>query len=302
MASGSKKVIFVALAGNLLIALTKSGAAFFTGSSAMFSEAVHSFVDSGNQLLLLHGMKQAARPADAEHPYGYAREIYFWAFVVAMLIFALGGGVSLYEGIHKLHNPEPMTHVFVNYIVLGISLLLEGSSTVIAYREFRKTKGARGYVEALKASKDPALFLVLLEDSAAIVGLAVAFLGILAAQRFNLPWIDGAASIIIGLILLSTAWFLAAQSKALLIGESADKELNQGIRTILSTFAEIEQVALVLTQHLGPQDVLVNIACDFRDSISAGVVEQLNAKLRQQIQAAYPIVTRVFIEARSTTV
>ena len=299
MASGSKGVIFAALAGNGLIAVTKFGAAFFTGSSAMLSEAVHSLVDTGNQLLLLHGMKRAARPADAAHPYGYGRELYFWAFVVAMMIFALGGGISIYEGIHKLHAPEAMRSPYVNYVVLILSMIFEGGSTYVALKEFKKSKGNLSYFAALKASKDPALFTVLLEDSAAMLGLFTAFVGIVLSQVLELPWIDGATSIVIGLILLGAAWFLAGQSKGLLIGESADVALDEGIRTILAQIPEIDGVHLVLTQHLGPQDILANIACDFRDSISAGDVEQLNARIRAQIQAAYPAVTRVFIEARA---
>ena len=205
MASGSRSVIFAALAGNAAIAVTKFAAAFYTGSSAMLSEAIHSLVDSGNQVLLLHGMKRASRPADLQHPYGYGRELYFWAFIVAMLVFTLGGGISMYEGVHKLMEPEPMSHAYINFIVLGLSLVFEGGSTMVAYREFKKTKGDLGYLTALRASKDPALFTVLLEDGAAMVGLAVAFIGIALAQYFQLPWIDGATSIVIGLVLLSTA-------------------------------------------------------------------------------------------------
>ena len=299
MAGGSHKVILAALAGNALIAITKFGAAFFTGSSAMFSEAIHSLVDSGNQVLLLHGMKRASRPADTQHPYGYGREIYFWAFVVAILIFALGGGISLYEGFHKITNPEPMSHAYVNLIILALSFVFEGGSTFVAYREFKKTKGDRGYLMALRASKDPSLFTVLLEDSAAMVGLTVAFIGIGLSQWLGLAWIDGATSIVIGLVLLSTAAFLAIQSKALLIGESADPAVDAGIRALVGARAEIEQISLVMTQHLGPQDVLTNIACDFRDSISAADVERIIAEVKAEIRTQHPMITRVFIEARS---
>lgn len=299
MASGSKKVIFAALAGNGLIAITKFGAAFFTGSSAMLSEAIHSLVDTGNQVLLLHGMRRAARPADVIHPYGYGREIYFWAFVVAMLIFALGGGISIYEGIHKLDHPEPMSHAYLNYIVLSLSIIFEGGSTYVAYREFKKTKGDLGYLGALVASKDPSLFTVLLEDTAAMLGLITALVGIALSQWLEMPWIDGATSIMIGLILLATSVFLATQSKALLIGESMDPSVYTHIRNLVRETNGIEEVQLVMTQHLGPEDVLVNIACDFRDSLSAAEVEHITAQLRKQISDTYPSVTRVFIEARS---
>ncbi len=300
MASGSTKVILAALAGNALIAVTKFAAAFYTGSSAMLSEAVHSLVDSGNQLLLLHGMKRAARPADALHPFGYAREIYFWAFVVAMMIFALGGGISIYEGIHKIQHPEPMQSAIINYIVLGLSMLFEGGSTFVAYREFNKVRGNLGYLAALRASKDPALFTVLLEDGAAMVGLATAFIGIALSQSLGLAWIDGATSVVIGLILLSASAFLAVQSKALLIGESAEPEVVEGIRTMILALPEIEAVDAVMTQHLGPQEVLVNVACDFVDSLSAEQVEQCILRMRGALQTAYPSVTHLFVEARPT--
>lgn len=300
MASGSKRVIFAALAGNGAIAITKFAAAFYTGSSAMLSEAIHSLVDTGNQVLLLHGMKRAERPADAKHPYGYGREIYFWAFIVAMMIFALGGGISIYEGIHKLQHPEPMTNAYINFIVLGLSMVFEGMSTLVAYREFKRTKGDLGYFSALCASKDPILFTVLLEDGAAMLGLVTAFIGIALAQYFQSPWIDGATSIAIGVILFSTSIFLSVQSKALLIGESAAVDMDDGIRALVDATVGIERVELVMTQHLGPQDVLTNIACDFKDDLSAGEVERMIAALRAQIQAVYPAVTHVFVEARAT--
>lgn len=299
MAGGSTRVILAALAGNAAIAATKFGAAFYTGSSAMLSEAIHSLVDSGNQVLLLHGMKRAKKPADAAHPFGYGREIYFWAFIVAMMIFALGGGISIYEGIHKLQHPEAMKDAFINYIVLGLSLVFEGGSTFVAYREFNKSRGDLGYVAALKASKDPALFTVLLEDGAAMLGLATAFIGILLSQSLGLPWIDGATSIVIGLILLSTSVFLSIQSKALLIGESADAQVVEGIRAIIAAMPEIERVDAVMTQHLGPMDVLVNASCDFRDDLTAGQVEACILAMRTQVRHAYPEVTHIFVEARA---
>ncbi|RUT98082.1 cation diffusion facilitator family transporter, partial [Mesorhizobium sp. M7A.T.Ca.TU.009.01.3.2] len=195
---GSKKVIFAALAGNFAIALTKFAAAAFTGSSAMLSEGVHSLVDTGNGGLLLYGMHRAARPADRTHPLGHGRELYFWSFIVALLVFALGAGVSFYEGVIHMMAPEPVANAEVTYIVLGLSFLFEGSSWWVALKEFRQQKGKQGWLRAVQSSKDPSVYTVLFEDSAALLGLIVAFAGILAAEVLEMPELDGAASIGIG--------------------------------------------------------------------------------------------------------
>ncbi len=230
----SKKVIYAALAGNSFIAVIKFAAAAITGSSAMFSEAIHSVVDTGNQWLLLYGIKRAARPADAEHPFGYGMEIYFWTFVVAILIFAVGAGVAVYEGVTKLLNPHPITSPYVNYAVLAVAMVFEAGAWSIAFREFRKAKGQDGYWAAVRASKDPAIFTVLFEDSAAMLGLVVAMAGIALGETLGVPEMDGAASILIGLILAVVAAFLASESKGLLIGESARKEVVAGIERIVA--------------------------------------------------------------------
>lgn len=297
MAGNSKLVIYAAMLGNGLIALTKFGAASYTGSSAMLSEAIHSLVDTGNQGLLLYGMKRATRPADKIHPYGYGREIYFWAFIVAILIFSVGGGISIYEGMHKLDHPEPITSPLVNYIVLGLAIFFESGSTYVAYREFKKSKGERRYVEALRASKDPALYTVLLEDFAALLGLVIALIGIALAQALDMPALDAMTSIAIGVVLIATAGFLCYESKALLIGESAAEEIVDGIHKIIARMPEISATHAVLTQHLAPQEILANISVDFRDDLTAGAVERTIGSLRQQVQQAFPDVTRVFIEA-----
>jgi cation diffusion facilitator family transporter len=231
---GSKTVIYAALAGNLAIALTKFAAAFFTGSSAMLSEGVHSLVDTGNGGLLLYGMHRAARPADRTHPLGHGRELYFWSFIVALLVFALGAGVSLYEGIVHIMAPEPVANVKVNYVVLGLSFLFEGTSWMVALKEFRREKGKQGWLQAVQSSKDPSVYTVLFEDSAALLGLIVAFAGILAAQLLDMPELDGAASIGIALILGATAIFLARESKGLLIGEPASPEVQKKVLAIAS--------------------------------------------------------------------
>lgn len=297
MSTGSKKVIFAALIGNALIAVTKFTAAVFTGSSAMLSEGIHSLVDTGNQVLLLYGMKQADKPADEAFPFGYGKEIYFWSFVVAILIFALGGGISLYQGIQHVIHPVEIKDPFINYIVLGLAMIFEGAAWYFALREFGRTKGKRGYIEAVARAKDPSVFVVLFEDSAAMLGLMVAFLGILLSQLTGNPYLDGAASIIIGLILIGTAVWLAYETKGLLIGESANQPVVQGIRMILQTHVNIGNVNEVLTMHMGPNFILANISVDFEDSLTAVEIENSIAEIDQNIKLKYPLVQRIFIEA-----
>lgn len=298
MASGgSKKVVIAALVGNGLIAVTKYAAAAFTGSSAMFSEAVHSTVDTGNQALLLYGMKRASRPPDRKHPFGYAPELYFWAFVVAILIFATGAGVSIYEGVEKIRHPEPITSPYVNYIVLVLAMAFEGVAWTIAFREFRKTANHASYFASLRASKDPAIFTVLLEDTAAMLGLVVALIGVVLAELLGMPVLDGVASVIIGVILALIAIFLAYETKALLIGEAAAPGVVAGVRRIAGAEQGILRINEVLTMHLGPQDILLNLSVDFRPELSSDQVEATITQLESAIQTDYPDITRVFIEA-----
>jgi cation diffusion facilitator family transporter len=297
--NGSKKVIFAALAGNALIALTKFGAALFTGSSAMLSEAIHSVVDTGNQGLLLYGMKRASKPADSRHPFGYGMELYFWSFVVAIMVFAVGAGVSMYEGIHKIQHPAEVTSPIVNYIVLSAALLFEGAALWVAWKEFRKTKGRSSVLTAVRRSKDPAIFTVLFEDTAALLGLLVAFVGILTAQLTGLAWIDGAASVVIGIILAVTAMVLAMETKGLLVGEGAHPQVVKGIRLIAEGQQEVFRVNELLTMHLGPEEVLLNMSIDFRDHLDALDVERAISDMESQIKMAFPQVKRVFIEAQS---
>ena len=296
---GSKKVIYAALAGNSLIAITKFAAAAFTGSSAMLSEAIHSVVDTGNQLLLLLGMRRARRPADVNHPFGYGMEIYFWTFVVAIVIFGLGGGVSFYEGYAKLQRPHPVTDAYVNYIVLAIAMVFEAGPWWLAFREFRKSKGRHGYLEAVRRSKDPTVFTVLFEDSAAILGLIVAFIGIGLAEAYDAPAFDAAASMAIGVILATVAIFLAMESKGLLIGEGARPAVVRGIRQIIATQPGILRTNEVLTMHFGPEDVLVTLSLDFEDGLSSREVEAAVSQMEARIKKDFPEITRVFIEAQS---
>ena len=299
MASGSKKVIFAALIGNSLIAVTKFTAAFVTGSSAMLSEGIHSLVDTGNQVLLLHGLKQSKKPADEKFPFGHGKEIYFWSFIVAILIFALGGGISIYEGVQHLQHPKPIDKPLINYIVLGLAMLFEGAAWLFALREFTRAKGKWGYVEAVQRGKDPSLFVVLFEDTAAMLGLMVAFAGIALVDMTGILYFDGAASVIIGLILLGTAIWLAYETKGLLIGESANASVVRGIRDILEGYRQIEHINEVLTMHMGPDFVLANISVDFRDNETASSVESVIAEIDSTIKTQFPQIKRIFIEAEA---
>ena len=296
--TASKKVIFAALAGNSIIAVIKFAAAAITGSSAMLSEAIHSVVDTGNQILLLYGIRAAARRPDDSHPFGYGMELYFWTFVVAILIFALGSGISIYEGVTKVLEPHPINNPEINYLVLGAAMIFEGVAWSIAVKEFRKVKGSRGWIEEVRHSKDPTIFTVLFEDSAAMAGLVVAFVGIAAAQYLGLAMLDGVASIIIGVILAGTAGLLAYESKGLLIGEAASQEVVAGIREILAGEGGILSINEVLTMHLGPRDVLVNISIDFSGELTSDEVESAITAMEHAIKTAYPQVTRIFIEAQ----
>ncbi len=297
MASGSRKVILAALVGNSLISITKFGAAAYTGSSAMMSEGIHSLVDTGNQFLLLYGIKRASKPADADFPFGYGKEIYFWSFIVAILIFALGGGISIYEGISNLQHPEPISSPIVNYVVLGLAMIFEGAAWWFAFREFNKVKGKWGYIEAIQRAKDPSIFVVLFEDSAAMLGLLVAFIGVALSQYTGILVFDSIASIIIGLILIGTAIWLAYETKGLLIGESANQSIIKDIRNILEATGSIEHVNEVLTMHMGPDYILANISVDFADDKSADEIETVIAKIDKLIKAENPQIKRIFIEA-----
>ena len=265
----------------------------------MMSEALHSLVDTGNQGLLLHGMKRAGRPADKRHPFGYGMELYFWSFVVAIMIFAVGGGIAIYEGIHKIQHPEPMRHVYINYIVLGLAMLFEAGAWWVAFKEFRKTKGEHGYFKAVQLSKDPAVFTVLFEDTAAMLGLLVAMCGIALGQWLDMPVLDGVASVIIGVILTMTAGLLAYESKGLLIGESAAPELQDALTGYLINLEGVNAVNECLTMHLGPQDILLNVSLDFADELQSSQVEALISRMEHEIKSTYPQVKRIFIEAQS---
>lgn len=299
MAHESKSTIYAALAGNLAIALTKFGAAFWTGSAAMLSEAIHSTVDTGNQLLMLYGLRRAARPATAAHPFGFGLELYFWTFVVAILIFGLGAGVSIYERIDKIRTPHAVGNTVVNFVVLGLSFVFEGATWLVAFRAFRAQTKTGDLLEAVQRSKDPTVFTVLLEDSAALTGLLIAGVGLACAEIFQLPILDGVASVLIGLVLTGVALFLAAECKGLMLGEAADPAVRAGLRDIVAGSPGVHGVNEVLTMHFGPRDVLAAISLDFDDTLPAEAAERTVSSVERQIKAAFPQVRRIFVEVQS---
>ena len=272
--ASSKKVIYAALIGNFLIALTKFIAFFVTKS-------------------------WARRPADEQFPFGHGKEVYFWGFVVAIMIFTVGAGVSIYKGVHHILHPTPIQNPYLNYIVLGCAMLFEGAAWYFALTEFTKTKGKWGYLEAVRRGKDPSMFVVLFEDSAAILGILVAFAGIFLSQIMGNALYDGIASVIIGLILAGTAAWLAYEIKGLLIGESARPEMVKGVKEIAKSYPKIKDVNEVLTLHMGPDFILLNLSVDFADTILTGDLEDTISTLDRHIKQVYPKIKRVFVEAES---
>jgi len=300
MAGGSSRTILIALGANVGIAIAKFVAAAVTGSSAMLTEGVHSLVDSANQLLLLHGRKQARRPADAVHPFGYGRELYFWSFVVAILVFSLGAGVSVYEGVLHILAPEPATDPVIAFIVLGLATGLEGWSTIAALTDFNRSRGKRGLWSEIRRSKDAPTLVLLLENSGALVGLAVAAAGLTLSLVTANPFWDGLASVLIGLVLGALALVLLFEAKGLLIGESADPTLVAAIRRTAEAHAGIVCVHEVLTLHVAPEMVTAMISADFDDTISARAVEGIVARIEREVGEMFPIVTRVYVQPKDS--
>jgi len=298
----SKRVVYAALIGNLLVAATKFVAAALTGSSAMASEAVHSLVDTGNEVLLLHGLRRAAVPPDEQHPLGHGRELYFWSFVVTIVIFALGAGVSLYQGVRHVLAPTPMSNPVVNYVVLGLAGVFEAASWLVAVREFRAEKGQRGYIEAVQRSKDPTVFGVLFEDTAALIGIGIALVGIAASDVLRRPVLDGAASIGIGLLLGAVSIFLARESKGLLIGEPADSSVVASICAIAREHPGVERADGLFTVHLAPEQIVAAITADFTDTLSAGDVETAVSAIEDRVRAKHPDIILLLVKPQGSAV
>ena len=297
--SSSKLAIYGAIAANVAIAVSKFVAAYFTGSSAMLSEGIHSLVDSGNGGLILYGVHQAGKPADRRHPFGRSKELYFWALIVAILVFSVGGGISLYEGIEHIKNPAPLSDPTWNYWVLGLSMLFEGVSCFLAFKAFNADRGDAGFWETLGRSKDPSVFAILLEDLAALLGLVIALAGVYVGHLLNNPYLDGAASIAIGVLLVFVALFLIYKTKRLLVGTGVDDETVDAIEALVKAQPHVEQVGPPLTSYLGPADVVLALDVEFAHHLTSKEIEQAIDALQDAIRAKYPEMKRIFVEAKS---
>lgn len=300
--SGSRLVVYAALVGNLCIAIAKFIAAGISGSSAMLSEGVHSLVDTLNEVLLLYGLHRADKKPDTVHPFGYGRELYFWSFIVALLVFAAGAGVSAYEGVLHIRNPEPATNHALSYAVLGIAFVFEGVSWWVALREFRATKGNMGYFEAFRRSKDPATFTVLLEDSAALLGLAFAAAGLAAAQWFDMPELDGVASLCIAGVLAVTAFLLARETKGLLVGEPAHPTVARRILAVANTDPDLRNANGVTTMQMGPDQVVAMLSAEFEDDRTTPQIEACITRIEQAVKAEYPELVALFVKPQTPEV
>jgi cation diffusion facilitator family transporter len=295
----SRFVVYAALAGNLLVAGTKFVAAFTTGSSSMLSEAIHSVVDSGNEGLLLYGYRQSARRPDSKHPLGYGRELYFWSFVVALLLFACGAGFAIYEGITRILHPEPLSNVLANYCVIGASAVFEGTTWIIALRSFKETKADVGYLQAIEESKDPPSFMVLLEDTAALIGLGFAASGQFLSEWFQMPQFDGIASLLIGILLAIIALIVAKESKNLLIGERARDGIDTSIEALALEEAGVERVNDVLTLHLSPDQLVVALSLEFTDESRTGDIEAAIVSMEKRIRENHPEAISIFVKPQT---
>jgi len=297
--SSSKFVLYAALVGNLLVALAKAAAAAWTGSSAMTSEAIHSFVDSLNEILLLYGIRRSDRRADTDHPLGYGRELYFWSFIVALLVFSLGAVAAVYEGVDHLLHPEPIRDQFVNYAVLAIAFVLDGASWLISLRQFAAAKGDLGFYDAFRRSKDPPSFIVLFEDSAALLGIVVAAAGTFASVALQEPILDGVASVIIGVILGASAILVARESKSLLIGERADPQLTKAILDIAAAEPGVSGANGLLTVQLAPDQVVAALSVEFSDDMKTGEIEEQVIAIERKVREAHPEIVALFVKPQT---
>lgn len=297
MAGSSNRAIYGAIIANSAIAVSKFIAAFFTGSSAMFSEGIHSLVDTGNGFLLLLGVRKSRKPADDTHPFGYGKELFFWSFIVALLIFALGGGVALYEGIKHLMHPRVMANAGWNYLVLVFAMIFEGAALRVALKEFNTNRGSKPFFKALVDSKDTAIVAVVIEDSAALIGLSIAFFSVLLGQITGWVYFDGIGSVLIGVLLVSVSLFFAIECKALLIGEGLLPEDIQKITTILEEEERVLKFRYPLSLYFGPNQVLVNLDVNFSDNLISDDIEDTIDRLEAKIKTALPVVNRIYIEA-----
>lgn len=301
----SRFTIYAAIAANLAIAATKLVAAVWTGSAAVLAEGIHSLIDTGDGLLLLVGVRLSQRPPDAAHPFGYGKDLYFWSLIVGILIFAVGGGMSIYEGVHRLIQPRAPAGWHVNLVIIGVAALFEGGSFFIARKRFREHRkripDAGGVFEAIHTSKDPTAFAVLLEDSAALIGLALAAAGVALAHLFGSSVFDGAASIAIGLVLATVAIVLAYESRDLLLGESAMPGVVRSIRRHAEQSLGVARVDRVLTMHLGPERVLVALQVALEPRLTSDQLAAAAAALERSIRDTHPFVKHLFIDVHGVS-
>lgn len=295
----SRVAVYGAMAANVAIAATKFAVAAITGSSAMLSEGVHSVVDTANDLLLLVGLKRAQRPASEEHPYGHGKELHFWSLIVAVLIFGVGGGVSLYEGIQHIRHPEPLHDAFWNYVVLAAAFVFEGISFGIAWRQFSRERGDTPFWQALRRSKDPSNYTVLAEDGAALIGLLIAAAGVLSSHVFELPQLDGAASVLIGLLLAGVAVLLIRESRSLLIGEGVQPETARAIRAMVREEPTVREVGPLLSMYVGAEEVLVTLVAHFAPDTTIDEVAGAVERIEERVRTRYPKIRRIYVEAGS---
>jgi len=299
MSESNKVVVYAALIGNLIIAMVKFVAAYLANSSAMLSEAIHSVVDTLNEILLLYGLKKSQQPANMRHPFGYGRELYFWAFIVALMVFALGSVVSIYQGIQHIRHPEEIVSPVINYVVLGIAIVVEGTSWFIALKSFRKSKGKLGYFQAFRRSKDPTTFTVLFEDTAALLGLVIALLGVYFSHTLNMPVLDGIASILIGVILAVAALLLGRETKGLLLGETADPLLRQNVLNIAQQDPAVLSANGLITEQLGAHQVLAALSLEFKDNLTSDQIEACVNRIEANTKKVQPEVVALFVKPQT---
>ena len=291
--------VIAALAGDLLVAACKTVAAIWTGSATMLSEAIHSFVDTSNEVLLLYGIHRSRRKPDVDHPFGHGREIYFWSFVVSLLIFALGAGFSIYVGISRISAPVPIQSPIVSYVVLALAFVFEGSAWLVSLRQFGRAKGRLGFFAAFKLSKDPPSFMTLFEDSVALIGILIAAVATYAAGALERPEIDGFGSVAIGLLLAGTSVFLARESKSLLIGERAYPSVRESILTIANAQPGCLKANGLITVQLGPEQVIAILSLKFADTMLAPQIEETVMMLEKKVRDANPEVVALFVKPQT---
>lgn len=296
MEHSSKKAVYGALIANIGIAAIKFVAALITGSSAMWSEGIHSSVDTGNQILMLVGLRRSRRPPDPDHPFGHGKEVYFWSLLVAVLIFGVGGGISAYEGVLHILHPVYIQKPEWNYIVLGFAFLFEGISLSIALHAFIKKHGHGHLLRRIVASKDPTTFTVIAEDCAALIGIALATAGVFFSGFLRIQVLDGLASVLIGVLLAVVATFLIRESRGLLVGEGVDGRTAREIRTLVSREALVESVARPLTMYLGPDNVLLTLDVQFRTTAPASEIAEAIENIKTRIRARFPDIKRIYLE------